>query len=41
VEKAFDSMSVFLDKWKRYSTLWKHDKHSMLDKSRHTLFDLV
>jgi len=31
VEKAFDKLGVFLDKWKRYSSLWRHDKHQMLD----------
>ena len=32
VQKDFASVNRFLDKWKRYSTLWKHDKHSLLEK---------
>jgi dynein heavy chain len=31
-QKAFTGMKKFLDKWKRYSSLWKHDKHALLDK---------
>jgi dynein heavy chain, axonemal len=31
-QKAFAGMKKFLDKWTRYSGLWKHDKHELLDK---------
>mmetsp|Transcript_31209 Transcript_31209/g.79123 ORF Transcript_31209/g.79123 Transcript_31209/m.79123 type:complete len:3875 (-) Transcript_31209:127-11751(-) len=32
VQKAFNSMGKFLDKWKHYSKLWRQDKHAVLDK---------
>jgi len=31
-QKAFAGMKKFLDKWKRYSSLWKHDKTALLEK---------
>jgi dynein heavy chain len=32
VQKAFVSMGDFLNKWKKYSSLWRQDKHAVLDK---------
>ena len=31
-QKAFSGMKRFLEKWKRYQSLWKHDKHALVDK---------
>jgi dynein heavy chain len=32
VQKDFVIVNKFLEKWKRYNSLWKHDKHSLLEK---------
>jgi dynein heavy chain, axonemal len=32
VQKDFAAVNRFLDRWKQYSSLWKHDKHSLLEK---------
>eukprot|EP00960_Hanusia_phi_P039624 753955-Hanusia_phi.AAC.6 len=32
VQKAFANLKRFLEKWKRYSGLWKHDKAAVLEK---------